>query len=252
MRMQTICFEIRGEHIVAENLPIGDAVSAITAALEPIAGKHILDIGCGSGPMARPLTGRGASWAGVDPYARPHDAKPDNAKPDQAKPNITLGAAEKLPFPDKSFDSAIFVNSLHHVPMGMMETALAEAARIVRHGPIIVIEPRVDGALSDVLRIIDDETEVRTAAQQVIRRVIDAGRFSSVATSDYLRIERFADFDTFLGRMISNNPARRDAAQANLEAMRSAFMAFAEPGKAEVSLDQPMHLHILHPNRQKK
>jgi SAM-dependent methyltransferase len=230
------------ERIVAENLPIGDAVSAITAALEPIAGKRILDIGCGSGPMARPLTGRGASWSGVDPYARPNDATSG-----QVKAEITLGAAEKLPFPDNSFDSAVFINSLHHVPMGMMETALAEAARVVKHGPIIVIEPRVDGALSEVLRIIDDETEVRTAAQQAIRRVIDTGRFSSGAASDYLRIERFADFDAFLDRMISNNPARRDAAHANREAMRSAFMAFAEPGKAEVSLGQPMHLHILQP-----
>lgn len=227
---------------MAENLPIGDAVSAIVTALEPIAGKHILDIGCGSGPMARPLTTRGASWAGVDPYARPGTSKVD----------ITLGAAEDLPFPDKSFDSVIFVNSLHHVPLGKMDAALSAAARVVRAGPIVIIEPRVDGALSDVLRIIDDETEARTTAQRAIHRAIETGRFSSVAAPDYLRVERFAGFDAFLERMVSNNPLRRDAAQANRAAMQSAFMAFAEAGKTEVSLNQPMHLHILYPTGQGK
>lgn len=222
---------------MAENLSIGDAVTVIVTALEPISGKHILDIGCGSGPMARPLTARGAIWAGVDPYARPGESTVD----------ITLGAAEKLPFDDNSFDSAIFVNSLHHVPLGMMETALSEAARVVDGGPIIVIEPRVDGALSDVLRIIDDETEVRTAAQQALHRSIEAGRFASAQVSDYLRIERFADFDAFLGKMISNNPLRRDAAEANRQSLRAAFEALAESTATGTTLNQPMRLHILHP-----
>jgi SAM-dependent methyltransferase len=221
---------------VVENLSVSDAVSAIAAALEPISGKRILDIGCGSGPMARPLSARGAIWAGVDPYARPGESTVD----------ITLGAAEKLPFTDNSFDSAIFVNSLHHVPLGMMEAALSEAARVVEGGPIVVIEPRVDGALSDVLRIIDDETKVRTAAQQALHRSIDAGQFASAQVSDYLRIERFADFDAFLQKMVSNNPLRRDAARANRQSLQAAFVALAERNATGATLNQPMRLHILH------
>ena len=221
-------------------LSLGDAVSAVVMALEPIAGKHILDIGCGAGPMARPLTARGAIWAGVDPYARPAEAKAE----------ITPGAAEALPFPDDSFDSAIFINSLHHVPMGKMDDALAEAVRVVKAGPVIVIEPRVDGALSDVLRIIDDETIVRRAAQQAIGQAIAAGRFVSAKKTDYLRIEHFADFDAFLAKMVSNNPSRREAAETHRAALQSAFMAHAEAGQADVALNQPMHLHILYPQKQ--
>lgn len=225
---------------MAETLAVGDAVSAIATALDPISGKHILDIGCGAGPMSRPLTARGATWTGVDPYARP----------DEAKADITLGAAENLPFPDRSFDSAIFINSLHHVPLGKMAAALAEAARVVKDGPIVVIEPRTDGALTDVLRIIDDETEVREAAQQAIRQAIDTGLFASAQKAAYLRIERFAGFDAFLARMVSNNPLRRDAAIANRQKMRDAFMAFAMADQTEVALNQPMHLHVLYPKHQ--
>lgn len=225
--------------MVPQALSLSDAVSAVVATLEPISGKHILDIGCGAGPMARPLSRHGAVWAGVDPYARPGEAKAE----------ITPGAAEDLPFPDDSFDSAIFINSLHHVPMGMMETALAEAARVVKSGPVIVIEPRIDGALSDVLRIIDDETIVRNAAQQAIRQMIVTGLFTSTENADYLRIERFADFDAFLAKMVSNNPLRREAAETHRAALQAAFLAHAKTGQAEVALDQPMHLHVLHPRQ---
>jgi len=228
------------EIMVPQALSLGDAVSAIVTALEPIAGKHILDIGCGTGPMARPLTARGAIWAGVDPHARPGEAKAE----------ITPGAAEDLPFPDDSFDSAIFINSLHHVPMGKMETALAEAVRVVKAGPVIVIEPRVDGTLSDVLRIIDDETTVRTAAQQAIGQAIATGMFASAKNADYLRIERFADFDAFLGKIVSNNPLRREAAETHRAKLQAAFMTHADVDRAEVALEQPMRLHILYPRKQ--
>jgi len=108
-------------------------MSVIEEALAPLAGKHVLDIGCGGGVLARSLSNRGARVAGVDPnlealaFAR------------QAVPTGTFyqAGAEAMPFADRSFDGAIFLNSLHHVPKHAMDRALREAARVTKPaGPI--------------------------------------------------------------------------------------------------------------------
>ncbi|MBI3244134.1 MAG: class I SAM-dependent methyltransferase [Chloroflexi bacterium] len=71
-------------------------------------GLHVLEVGCGDGRLLRHYADH-AGWAvGVDP-------DPDEvalARADLPRAHFALARAEALPFPDSSFDVAVFAWSL--------------------------------------------------------------------------------------------------------------------------------------------
>ena len=119
--------------IGADGPPETDGMSVIEEAFAPLAGKRLLAIACGAGALARSLSTRGARVAGIDPnpeaLAVAGEAVPEGT--------FRTARAEALPFADASFDGAVFLNSLHHVPKHAMDRALREAARVTKPaGPI--------------------------------------------------------------------------------------------------------------------
>jgi ubiquinone/menaquinone biosynthesis C-methylase UbiE len=224
-------------------MPETDAVSVIEAALAPLAGKQLLDIGCGGGVLARSLSERGARVVGLDPNTEAL------AVARQAVPTGTFyrAGAEAMPFEDRSFDGAIFLNSLHHVPKRAMEGALREAARVTKPaGPIVVIEPLAAGSFFFVLRTVEDETAVRTAAQEVIAEAIEGGTFKQLDRSDYLRREHFADLDEFLARVVAVKPARAAAVEEGRPEVEAAFRRYGRiAADGRTVLDQPIRAHVL-------
>jgi ubiquinone/menaquinone biosynthesis C-methylase UbiE len=173
-----------------------DATCIIVAAFAPLAGKRLLDVGCGAGVLARLLSDRGARVGGVDPnveaVALAREAVPAGS--------FHPAGAEALPFADDSFDGAIFLNSLHHVPEPTMHRALEEAARVV--------EPLAEGSFFFALRSVEDETDVRTAAQETLRRALESGAFEQLRRVEYLRREHFEGRNQFLGHVVAVDPAR--------------------------------------------
>jgi ubiquinone/menaquinone biosynthesis C-methylase UbiE len=224
-------------------LPETDAMSIILAAFEPLAGKCLLDIGCGAGTLARSLSERGARVSGVDPNAQAlalaREAVPEGS--------FYRAGAEALPFREASFDGAIFLNSLHHVPEPAMHRALLEAARVVEPAsPIVVVEPLPEGSFFCVLRSVEDETEVRNAAQKALHRSIKSGTFEQIRRIDYLRRERFDDLDEFLARVVAVDPARAAAAAEHRSEVEAAFRRYARPAAdGRVTLEQPIRAHVL-------
>jgi ubiquinone/menaquinone biosynthesis C-methylase UbiE len=173
-----------------------DATCIIVAAFAPLAGKRLLDVGCGAGVLARLLSDRGARVGGVDPnveaVALAREAVPAGS--------FHPAGAEALPFAGDSFDGAIFLNSLHHVPEPTMHRALEEAARVV--------EPLAEGSFFFALRSVEDETDVRTAAQETLRRALESGAFEQLRRVEYLRREHFEGRNQFLGHVVAVDPAR--------------------------------------------
>ena len=223
--------------------PETDATSIIAAAFGPPAGKRLLDVGCGSGALARLLSDRGARVVGVDPNAEVL------ALARKAVPTGTFhqAGAEALPFADGSFDGAIFLNSLHHVPERAMRRALEEAARVVQPArPIVVVEPLAEGSFFSALCPVEDETDVRTATQETLHLALQGGAFEQLRRVDYNRREHFEGLDQFLSRVVAVDPARTAVAAERRPEVEAAFRRHAQvAADGRRTLEQPMRAYVL-------
>jgi ubiquinone/menaquinone biosynthesis C-methylase UbiE len=95
--------------------------------------KHaIVDIGCGTGLASAPLIENNYNVTGVDPS----EAMLAVARDRYPQAKWERGTAEKLPFPDKSFDVAISAQALHHADL---QKAIDEMKRVLRPGGIIAV-----------------------------------------------------------------------------------------------------------------
>jgi protein-L-isoaspartate(D-aspartate) O-methyltransferase len=96
-----------------------------------------LDIGCGKGFLLKEFVDviPGIEVFGVDisEYAI-QQAHPD------VKKYVSVGRAEKLPFPDASIDLVLSINTLHNLRLPELETALREIERVGRAGKYIVMD----------------------------------------------------------------------------------------------------------------
>jgi len=95
----------------------------------------ILDVGCGKGFMLHDfkLLMPKAAVAGIDisEYAI------ENAMED-VKPFVEVGDAGKLPFPDKSFDLVVSINTLHNLPLEECKNGFREIERVSRGNSFVV------------------------------------------------------------------------------------------------------------------
>jgi protein-L-isoaspartate(D-aspartate) O-methyltransferase len=91
------------------------------------AGDRILDVGCGKGFLLYEFMQAvpGVIVAGVDVsrYAL------ENSK-EEVRPHLQAGSAVSLPFPDKSFDVVLSINTLHNLRLPELEMALREIERV--------------------------------------------------------------------------------------------------------------------------
>ena len=94
-----------------------------------LAGREIVELGCGAAAMARGLLQRHPNCriTGLEVDERQH-AKNLAAMP-VAGLRFLAGGAQAIPLPDAAFDIAWMLKSLHHVPMPLMAQALGEVAR---------------------------------------------------------------------------------------------------------------------------
>jgi ubiquinone/menaquinone biosynthesis C-methylase UbiE len=222
--------------------PAGDTVDILEKLLAPLQGRRILDIGCGRGNLLKALAERGANVIGLDP----DEAMLGVARMLVPKAALKQGCAQLLPWGDASMHAAIFLNSLHHVPVPDMLLALEEAARVVgKGGSVFVIEPLSEGSFFDALRLIEDETEVRQAAQDAIVRAMRRGIVSESKRIEYDRIEVFPDADAFMARAVAADPSREERAQAARGKLLARFEALSEHEKGGYLLHQPIRLHHL-------
>lgn len=97
----------------------------------------VLDVGCGKGFMLHDFKEimPNCSVAGVDvsEYAI------ENSMP-SVKQFLKVASAEKLPYPDKSFDLVVSINSIHNLPLEACKTALQEIERVSRGGSFITVD----------------------------------------------------------------------------------------------------------------
>jgi SAM-dependent methyltransferase len=99
--------------------------------------SSLLDVGCGKGFMLHDIVQAipGITVQGIDvsPYAIA------NALED-IKPFVQVGNARKLPFPDKSFDVVISINTIHNLPPEECKQSLREIERVARKGSFVTMD----------------------------------------------------------------------------------------------------------------
>jgi len=138
---------------------------AIARELRPWAGdgRRFLDLGCGTGEFAGEFPpGR---YVGIDPsttylrFAARH------------RPGSFLASAgEALPFADGSFDAALVVGVLHHLPDPVAAGAMAELARVLRSGGVTLVmedipPPGGGNPAGQLMHAIDRGAHIRSEAE---------------------------------------------------------------------------------------
>lgn len=226
-----------------ETVPRVDDELDVLEAMVPLAGQDIVELGCGAAALARALLRRHPDCrvTGLEVDARQH-AK--NLAAPQAGLHFVAGAAEAIPLADGSFDLALMLKSLHHVPLASMPQALGEVARVLRPGGhLYASEPVYDGALNELVRLFNDEGVVRAAAQAALDGALRSGRWRQVAERRFEMPVQFRDFADFEQRMMRPSWADHRIDEAKLTAVRRAFEPHA--GRDGAHFTRPMHVRLL-------
>lgn len=115
----------------------GTRFDAVLGALEAQPGEEILDLGCGSGLYARTLVERGAKVTATEfaPTSLAQAMSNLGALAEQV--DFRLEDVQDLSLRDARFDKVLLTEVIEHVPGP--ELAIAEAARVLRPGGLLVV-----------------------------------------------------------------------------------------------------------------
>jgi SAM-dependent methyltransferase len=226
---------------------IGDL--AVLERLVTVAGRDVVDVGCGGGALVRALAARGARVTGIE--ISESQLAPAVRDDGGAGARYLVGLAQQLPLPAGSVDVVVFMRSFHHVPPSEMLAALGEARRVLREdGVVYISEPLPEGDFYALSSLVEDEREVRAAAQRTIAAASEAGLERAGTTEHDVRF-CLADLDAFAARLISVDPARGALFEARKPELAAAFARLGEPGEkpGERCFLTPMRVDLLRPAR---
>ena len=209
----------------------------------PLAGQRIVELGCGAAQLARALLVRypDSHVTALEVDERQH-AK-NLARP-QERLDFVAAGAQAIPAADASFDLALMLKSLHHVPLPLMAAALGEAARVLRPGGhLYVSEPVYAGPFNDLVRLFNDEGHVRAAAQTALDNALRGGAWAQVDERRFDMPVRFQSFDEFEQRLMRPTFADHAIDDAKRARVRAAFEPHLRADGAHFL--RPMHVRLL-------
>ncbi|HEY0593832.1 MAG TPA: class I SAM-dependent methyltransferase, partial [Thermoanaerobaculia bacterium] len=169
-------------------------------------GKTVLEIGCGTGELARELTARGARVIAIDREAMLAAAA---SAPRAGNERYVAASGESLPVRDGSADLVLYIASLHHLPSERLDDAMAECRRVLRPGGrAAFIEPVYRrGSYTDLTRLVEDERAVQRLAYQAILRAGSAD-LEMLVEEPFFIARSFADYETLIATFVEE-PAKR-------------------------------------------
>lgn len=227
-----------------DNLPLITDELAVLVDLVPLDQLNIVELGCGNARLARTLLQRypGTRVTGLEVDTRQH-AK--NLADPQENLTFIAAGAQAIPLLASSFDLALMLKSLHHVPLSAMAQALSEVARVLRPGGhLYVSEPIYDGAMNEVIRLYNDEGPVRALAQAAIDGALTTGQWEQVAEQRFATPVQFQDFADFEQRMMRPTYADHQLDDAKVAQVRAVFEPLCTVDGAFFT--RPMHVRLLH------
>jgi SAM-dependent methyltransferase len=205
----------------------------VVAELLDLRGARVLELGCGAAWTTRQvmdLMGP-AEVVATEVDRIQHEANLRVA--DLPGVHFRYGGAESIADPDGSYDAVLMFKSLHHVPIPLMDQALTEVHRVLKpDGHALFLEPVYAGAFNDLLRLFNDEGEVRTAAVAALNRALDQARFSLEAEVFYETPGTYDTWEAFEDRFLKVTHSQFDIDADRYRQIRSAFLAHMTPNGA--------------------
>ncbi len=173
-----------------------------------LAGRIVVDVGCGTGDLVRQMADRGARALGID-TAQMLEKTGRHAR--NAGQKYLVGCAEALPLPDHYADAILYIASFHHIPEDKEWTALEECRRVLKpQCHAVFVEPiaRPD-SYYQVTRLIDEEAGIQAKAYETLRA---AGRIGlEMKSEEIIYVERsFADYLNLLKIFVEDDKRRAE------------------------------------------
>ena len=154
--------------------------TAILAQSVCAAPRRVLDIGCGTGYLLRRLARQwpqAAEMAGIDPA--PSMIAAAEASAGEHRLRFCTGTAERLPYPDGSFDLIVSTTSFDH--WADQQAGLSECARVlVPGGRLVLVDQFSPWLIPTLIAGRRGKARTRRRASQLITK---AG-FTSIAWHD--------------------------------------------------------------------
>jgi putative AdoMet-dependent methyltransferase len=148
------------------------SVGAVDAALPVEGNAQVLDIGIGSGAIARRFADRGAQITGIDISEKMLELC--------AKQNpgfeLHIGTFNHIPLPDAKFDGVVSGFAFHETPLQKRGEACAEVARVLKPGGYL--------CLLDIMFV--SEMAMHEARQLIARKWDDNEDYAVVGELDTL------------------------------------------------------------------
>jgi SAM-dependent methyltransferase len=206
--------------------------------------KQILELGCGAARLTRLIAeaGPGRQITALEVDRIQHDK--NLAIDDLPNVRFDLAGAEDIPLDDASIDVVFMFKSLHHVPVEMLDRALAEVARVLRPGGVAYVsEPIYAGAFNDILKLFNDEQRVREAAFAAAQKAVQQGLLELRQQLFFRSPVHFADFAEFEQRIIG---ATHSEFKLSAETYGEVKGRFAMHQTAEgADFEQPIRVDLL-------
>lgn len=224
-------------------LQISEELDLLQSLVDLDQHPRIIELGCGAAELSRKLLAR---RPGCEITALEVDER-QNAKnllnPMQRLQFVPAGA-QSIPFPAESFDLALMLKSLHHVPLDQMAQALSEVHRVLRPGGLLYVsEPVFAGALNEVVRLFHDEEQVRAAAQRAVQAAVGSGSWEQVSETQFEMPVHYRDFAEFERRMIDVTYLTHRLDATTLGEVRARFAAHRTLDGAHFV--RPMRVNLL-------
>ena len=226
-----------------ETLPVVDEAEVYGAML-PLDGARIIELGCGGAAHTRAIAASGRPTSILACEVDEIQHQKNLSITDLPAVTFSDAGAQAIPAADGSADIVMMFKSLHHVPMDLMSTALAEIARVLRPGGVAYIsEPVYAGAFNEVLRLFHDEREVREAAFAALQGAVTDGVLELVEQRFFNTRNDFTDFDEFERRVIGVTHTDHRLSEQQIQTVRDTFDGFM--GADGACFEMPIRVDLL-------
>ncbi|MFU8817843.1 MAG: methyltransferase domain-containing protein [Pseudomonadales bacterium] len=226
-----------------EQQPVASEFEVLTQLL-PLAGARVLELGCGAAEKTRQIAERSNVAAIVAAEVDQIQHGKNLLVADLPKVTFKAYGAESIAEADDSFDIVVMFKSLHHVPMPLMDAALAEIRRVLRPGGLAYIsEPVFAGDFNEILRLFHDESQVRRAAFAAVERAVSGGLMTLVEQRFFRNVIKLTSFAQFEQGVLNVTHTDHQVTPQLLEQVRAKFESFRS--EAGYRFEAPNRVELL-------